>query len=342
MPNKFITRKYGRWTFGIGICLLYTILLIIYGFLQVIFIPEIQIHPLDITQPDFDFLHHFASYGGIILMLIITEIVSNWNYTLFHELLESDIFQEDKEKMKGEIEGLLWHNGVYLLFIVFYFIPPILTFINSLLGFVPLHQVVEAFFTLLVAALLFAEMFWVISVPVILILLLPRKNLKPDVFNSDGSLGFAPIANYLLKISLMITLFGSSTLYWITTAPSKATTPEALEATLLYSSLVLMVVIIVPILYFIVPTIGLNRSMKKAKFEVLNDLNKDLKEIYKTKDWKNTSMQNLISLIREVERKNEWPFSMTGIRNLITSFLLPIGIFLFNNVDTILAVLTGD
>ena len=75
MPNYFLTRKFGRLTFGITIMLfyilVYTIAFLIFGFV--------------------DPLNMIVAILGNLVMIIITEFVSNWSYKLFNDLLEKNI-----------------------------------------------------------------------------------------------------------------------------------------------------------------------------------------------------------------------------------------------------------
>ncbi len=217
--------------------------------------------------------------------------------------------------------------------------------------------------TQVILALTLAEMLWVIAMPVIIIFLLPYlgeevkedlsrpktfsskikrrvKNWFPtielnlDIFANDNSMGLSPISNYLLKVSLLITFFGSTLLYWMQ------------HTILLFAIALLLVILAAPIIYFIFPTIGLNHLMSITKENALKELNGKLREAYTDitrgdTPWADQSLQNVLLMINEVEKKKQWPFSTRGLRNLISSFLIPIAIFLVNNMDSIISAFSG-
>ncbi|MFX1253398.1 MAG: hypothetical protein ACFFCZ_17450 [Promethearchaeota archaeon] len=319
MPNYFLTRKYGFWPFAIGINAFYIVPIIITTYLG--FWTDMPFTPLNLP---------IAILGNII-MIVVTELISNMNFNLFNNLLDNEIIVGSKNEIFERIEKILWHKGVYVLFLVFYVITDISTLNVYLLGDIGILNLLVDPITNIVLALLFAEMIWVIGAPLaVMMFFLPRQDLNLDIFNSDGAMGLGSIANYLLLIALMITLFGSVVLFWVSDAP-----------TIDYSIALLLGVIIGPISYFILPTIGLNRAMKREKYNTLDKLNEKLRKIYnniesaRMVDWENPSIENLLLFIREVEKKNEWPFSATGLRNLIGSFIIPIGIFLITNYTAI-------
>ncbi|MFX0065511.1 MAG: hypothetical protein ACFFC7_25340 [Candidatus Hermodarchaeota archaeon] len=321
MPNYFLTRKYGFWTFAIGINIFYVVPIIITTFLG--FWDNKPFTPLNLP----------IAIVGNITMLVVTEAISNMNFRLFNNLLDNEIILGSKNEIFERIKKILWHKGVYVLFVVFYIITNISTLNGYVSGIIGSNHLLVDPITNIVLALLFAELVWVIAAPIaVMMFFLPRQELNLDIFHSDGSMGLRPIANYLLLIALMITLVGSISLFWISESP-------ILE----YSIALLLGVIMAPIGYFVVPTIGLNKGMKRVKYNALDKLNGSLKEIYNriesssNVDWENPSIQNLLLFIREIENKREWPFSATGVRNLMGSFIIPVSIFLFTNYQIIVS-----
>ncbi|MHA2226939.1 MAG: hypothetical protein ACXAC8_17120 [Candidatus Hodarchaeales archaeon] len=339
MPNYFITRElFGRWKFDLAVIIYYFLALIItYDIIEPILIASATSEPSPSTPGG------LVAFIGVCFMIALIELISNWNYTLLNELKEKSVFGEKTEKNYEKLKKILWHKLVYVLFVIIWLAIIIFTIFNYLMaqiyfpGQMDFIELIAAFTIQIILALCLSELIWMIIVPVLIILWIPTQKLELDVFDSDGSLGLSPIANYLLKISLMITLFGTSTLLWLSTIPI-----------FIYQLLLLLGVIFAPIIYFIFPTVGLNRTMKKIKYKVLDDLNGKLGEYYNnvsssstSADWGDRSIQNIIFLIKEVDGKKEWPFSVQGLRNLISSFIIPIGIFLFNTFNNELLSLFG-
>jgi hypothetical protein len=280
--------------------------------------------------------------GGIgnFVLLVFIEIISNMNYNLLTSLIEKGIIIGDSKELKEKAIRFLWTKYVYVLALLIYSVPFTILTIGVLVGRAQLEFIIfGAYINFIFSAILYAEVGWIMFGPILIIALyLPRhRRIKLKVFDSDLAGGLNPIANYLLKISLMLTILGTIALFWISLG-------LASEELFILSFILLTGVLSLPLLYFILPTIGLNQIMRKQKYETLSKLDAKIQqiyEVYKTNpseidDSLMKQMQMNEMLIQKARMMRDWPFSLRGLRNLLTSFLLPIGIFVINNLDSLL------
>ncbi|MHA1331836.1 MAG: hypothetical protein ACTSR2_12245, partial [Candidatus Hodarchaeales archaeon] len=283
-------------------------------------------------------MNSFYAVIGTTGLAIIIEIISNLNDNFIQNLLLKKIVIGDTTELRSKAINFVWSSKIYYVVIVTYVIVNIGNIFYFLTGKITIyHMFFGGIVGLTVTLTLYGEFFWLVFSPTIIILYLPKLGLKLDVFDCDMAGGLSPVANYLLKISLMLTLFGTASLYWIL---------GVLKSEEMYIGfLMLITVIILPILYFIIPTIGLRKFMIDQKKEVLINLNERYNNIYQSVITKNLEKNDIEQIqIVEILRKHamemrEWPFSFAGLRNLITSMILPIGLFLLNNLDVILSSL---
>ncbi|MHA2244882.1 MAG: hypothetical protein ACXADY_07920 [Candidatus Hodarchaeales archaeon] len=333
--NYFYTRtKFGRWRFDLIMVVGFTIQFSI-GIIEGIIWGFPTKFPIEILLAN----NIFAAFGSYSILLL-TEIVSQLNSRLISELTENQIFPESK-KFEKKMMDILWSKKVYILaglLFIFQLISQTALWLVDYEGKLLLTHIINLSVLGWLAPILYAELIWTVLIPILLIFALPfLKDIRIElnVFTSDSAGGLSPIANYLLQISLMITLTESLALYWLSTP----------DADLWAQIALVTIIILIPLFYFIIPTIGLNRVMRQQKNAVLKELDKKMKEIYMmvsplqahevTK-----SMQYYLETIRLLQESasamHEWPFSLSGLRNLLSSFLIPMGIFLFNNIQKIM------
>ena len=368
MTNEFITRKkFGRWKFDLYVVIYYIIVITISHLLF-----------QEFADPTTEQLNQSIEGGvaaiiGLFILFFVIELVSTLNSSLINDLSKKRVIAGEEKDIREKLTKIIWSNKVYwfaailfvtiaLVFVLGFFIEgtEAITYSED---YIPIAVIMGAF-TQIVLALTLAEMVWVIAMPIIIIFLLPYlgeekqkeldhgdnfvskiktriKNWFPtldlslDVFANDNSMGLSPISNYLLKVSLLITFFGTTLLYWTQ------------HTIFLFAVALLIAVLAAPIIYFIFPTIGLNSLMANTKEHALDELNGKLREAYTDitqggASWSDQSLQNILLMINEVEKKKEWPFSTRGLRNLISSFLIPIAIFIMNNVDSIVSFFSGN
>jgi len=301
-------------------------------------------------------MNSIMSIIGLFIFLVLTDFISSLNKSLLNELIKTKILIDGKNSVYDTLAAILWSKKVYILTGIIYSFTLIMIALDVLLGITQDLNVLIGALAQIVLAIVLAELIWVVFAPIYIILILPLQaeltkdhnsrlkqkfnlgiHLNLDVFASDNSMGLSPISSYLLKVSLLITLYGTSLLYW-TQYP-----------VLIISLMLLAGIISAPLIYFILPTIGLNKVMRIAKRSALDNLSYRLREAYRTftnseselNRQEKQDLQNILLLIDIIEKKREWPFSAKGLRNLLSSFIIPIMIFLFNNADSILAFIQG-
>lgn len=215
--NYFYTRtKFGRGRFDlimiIGITIQFSLAIIegsIWGFPTKF--------PFEISLAN----GFFAAIGSYCFLLL-TEIVSQLNSRLIRELTENRVFPES-ETFEKKAKDILWSNKVYLLAVVLYIWQTITQTALVLVeyeGKLLLTHIINSTILGWIGPILYAELIWIVMVPILLIFTLPfLKDIKIElnVFTSDAAGGLSPVADYLLKISLMITLTESLALYWLST-----------------------------------------------------------------------------------------------------------------------------
>ena len=282
-------------------------------------------------------INSIMAIGGTILSILLTDFISSSSSRLLSELQENAIITKDQRE---KITAILWNDRIYLVAGVVYGISLIL---NTLLFVAAekkdLTEYLIPYFTGGITAVIATELVWIIfSVPFI-ILIAPFKNKKIiqlDVFAADRAGGLAPVSTFLLKGSLLLTLLGSTFIYWIFRPPI-----ISFELSLI----TLIGVLSLPLVYFILPTIGLNRIMRTQKQQILNQLAQTVKETHRrfvhNPEATSSSQIEKIELTRILERRasemQEWPFSFSGLRNLLTSFILPIGVYILTNIKDLLS-----
>ncbi len=281
------------------------------------------------------FILFFA--GGTFLTITLTDLVGVLSNNLLKDLANKEVITPD---LRDRSIRIIWSKWVYLLAGVFYIFSLISLFALVIIDKYDAYNTIGSLIVQIVASVIIAEFLWVVFMTALAILILPsKKGLILNVFSGDKAGGLSPIANYLLKVSLLITLLGSTSIYWGT----RSTTEAGLIASILY----LLGVIALPIIYFMIPSIGLNRFMKAEKFEVLNELALKMTDAYETLKKSPDSItgdyleqiQLTQVLFNQASTMQEWPFSFSGLRNLLTSFLLPIIVFLITNYEQILSFL---
>ncbi len=277
------------------------------------------------------------------LVVLFTDLSSDMSFNLFKKLEEEQVIPRENVE---QINGFLWDKKVYAITIIIFLISVLFGLMNIIMGFEPLEYVFSLEFLAAligqpVFALIFSELIWIIFSTTVTILLLPFRNWKVslNVFSGDKAGGIHSISTYLLRISLMITLLCTTYLYWVL---GPATSIYPLE----WRIVALFGVLSLPLLYFIVPTIGLNRIMKKEKNTVLRELSVRLNHAYSTLTTDSSKIDStileqvqLVELLHtKATQMREWPFSLSGLRNLLTSFILPIGLFFLTNLQDILSL----
>lgn len=333
MSNHFYTRKkFGRFRFDVIIMLVFTIITalgyylgITFGFAEETFTSEENI-----------LLSGIVAIIGNMFILLFTELISNLNNSLISDLVKANIIEQDSEVFEENARKFIWSNKVYILSALFYCLFFSITTIGILINAETWYGgVLGGYMGQFILAIIFAELLWSVLAPPIFILFISRYKLKLNIFSGDKSGGLGIIADYLLKISLMITFFGSLLLYWII----QPTTPIEI------SILALISIISAPIIYFIIPTLNLNSIMSTQKNAVIDKLDKNIQESYDkivTLTYEDASKELLeyietnIRLKDQAMQMHEWPFSVSGLRNLSSSFIIPIGIFLLNNSDKLI------
>ncbi|MFX1548609.1 MAG: hypothetical protein ACFFCU_20545 [Promethearchaeota archaeon] len=334
MPNYYYTRlKIGRKKYLVSFLIIGTI----FGWTQWILNFIFGYAPEEM-KAETEFLNLIVGGIGNIMLLSFIEIISNMNYNLLITMTKKGVIIGDPQELEEKAIKFLWTKYVYALALLIYSIPFTIITIAVLTGRQHILSVITGYPGFMLSAILYAEVGWIMFGPIFIIALyLPRhQRIQLNVFDSDLAGGLNPIANYLLKISLMLTLLGTLALYWISQG-------LATEELFILSLLVLMGILILPLLYFILPTIGLNQIMRKQKCETLSKLDAKIQqiyEIYKTNpstidDSLMKQMQMNEMLIQKVRMMRESPFSLRGLRNLLTSFLLPIGVFVLNNLESL-------
>ena len=274
MTNEFITRKkFGRWKFDLYVVIYYIIVITISHLLFQEFADPTT------EQLNQSIEGGVAAIIGLFILFFVIELVSTLNSSLINDLSKKRVIAGEEKDIREKLTKIIWSSKVYwfaailfvtiaLVFVLGFFIEgtEAITYSED---YIPIAVIMGAF-TQIVLALTLAEMVWVIAMPIIIIFLLPYlgeekqkeldhgdnfvskiktriKNWFPtldlslDVFANDNSMGLSPISNYLLKVSLLITFFGTTLLYWTQ------------HTIFLFAVALLIAVLAAPIIYFIFP-----------------------------------------------------------------------------------------
>jgi hypothetical protein len=327
----FITRqtRFGRKGFYFAMIVLSLIALVLFLIRDILIgHPQGRTLEEEIIQITFIFL-------VIIFLIVTTEVVCYLSFNLFSDLNSKGVITSDFMQF---IRKIIWSKWIYVLSGLFYIITCTSSIGAYLVGLYDFTDMASSFILNIVGAIIYVEFFWVIFSTTFIILYFPTRShdVILDVFASDNAGGLSPIASYLLKISLLITLFSTLSLYWVF-SPTAGDNPFEIRL------LALIIILALPLFYFIIPTIGLNRIMRAKKMEVLDKLTNLITTSY-TKVINNSAEIDsaykekieLAELLRQnASSMREWPFSFSGLRNLLTSFLLPIALFVFSNAADI-------
>lgn len=320
MGNYFITRtKLGRKKFFIIISTL--------SLLQIIL--QVGLASMAGTLSSMNLIIFPIGFLQNIVLLLLIELLSNWTDNLIHKYFENGFIEDPDGRILENLKNRIWSSYVYLFVVVGWVAFIVLWTTMYALGMTDVVTWIVSSVFMGITSLLYCEILFLVFMPAYLIFKLPKEvQFNLNVFHPDQAGGSTFIANYLLKVSILLTLVGSGILFWATTTPN-----------LIFGLGYLVSAIIPPILYFILPTIGLRSTMVKAKDVSSLKLSTLIENYYMelsakgidSMNAKNVDITNVISLIEEVKRMRTWPFSVQGLRNLSTTFLLPVGIYLFNN-----------
>jgi len=260
-------------------------------------------------------MNSIMSIIGLFIFLVLTDFISSLNKSLLNELIKTKILIDGKNSVYDTLAAILWSKKVYILTGIIYSFTLIMIALDVLLGITQDLNVLIGALAQIVLAIVLAELIWVVFAPIYIILILPLQAELTKDHNSRLKQKFN------LGIHLNLDVFASDNSMGLSPISS----------------------------YFILPTIGLNKVMRIAKRSALDNLSYRLREAYRTftnseselNRQEKQDLQNILLLIDIIEKKREWPFSAKGLRNLLSSFIIPIMIFLFNNADSILAFIQG-
>ncbi|NHJ02327.1 MAG: hypothetical protein EAX86_09355 [Candidatus Heimdallarchaeota archaeon] len=339
MPNYFWTRKrFGRWRYDI-------IVIFITALFNFGSITPIILWGIDVLRPnqppEAHIMDAIVAFIGSTFMLLLTEYLCNISYTMLKNIINREIVRgKPKEEREAEAINFIWNSKIYYLCILLIIAQLGFGVIGVALGATTILDGIFGSPVMVLSSIIYVEFFWIAFAPTMLIFYLPRLPIQLNVFESDSAGGLGAIANYLLKGSLILTAFGTFALYWVI-----STSAIVFEI----GVMMLAVILAIPLIYFIVPTIGLRSIMIKEKYRVLDAINYQIGEVYlklhandQISQETFIQVQGLSTLRQQVMSMHEWPFSFTGLRNLLTSFLIPIGVFLLNNLDSLQTIISGS